>query len=413
VAEIQVVRAAFVHRRIARASAALAFAAAVVPSLVLAFLSRLGGSSGHEAFLGNAVLAALPLAAISYLAGRDLFGARGTISRDGEEVVVERPGRAEQRLPLSAVRGGVIVPERDSVLVEIELAGGDQIVAQVLDVASAEALLRELRVDANNQRCRVRVADRTAARVVSFVAPLMVGYFAAIFSATTTLRLLPGSVVLVVAAALYALLAALFQLLVATPDVVVGTDGISFRRGFRERFFSFAELEDVRMGAYGVRFVLRGRASPLLFSLTGVSNARLEALKLRIREAMHARGAAPTLTLDKLDRAGRSIAEWRASLAALARRGVDYRGTGLSAEDLDALLTSPDATPERRLAAAVALSASKHPGAPDRIRIAAAQCASERLRIALEKVGEGEEDDAAIGEALEAFAAPKQDRARR
>jgi hypothetical protein len=200
--------------------------------------------------------------------------------------------------------------------------------------------------------------------------------------------------------------------MVATPDVVVGTDGVSFRRGFRERFFSFAELEEVRVGAYGVHFVLRDRKSPLLFSMTGVSNARIEALKLRIREAMDARSAAPTLTLDKLDRAGRSVPEWRASLAALARRGVDYRATGLSAEDLDALLTSPDATPERRLAAAVALSASKHPGAPDRIRIAAAQCASERLRIALEKVGEGEEDDGAIAEALEAFAAPAQDRRR-
>jgi hypothetical protein len=273
-------------------------------------------------------------------------------------------------------------------------------------------LLRELRVDANNQRCRVRVADRTAARVVSFVAPLVIGYFAFIFgSIAAWSRVFPTSVVLVVAAALYALLAALLQLLVATPDVVVGTDGVSFRRDFRERFFSFAELEDVRMVAYGVRFVLRDRVSPLLFSLTGVSNARIEALRLRIREAMDAKSLAPALTLDRLDRAGRSIAEWRASLAALARRGVDYRGTGLSAEDLDALLTSPDATPERRLAAAVALSASKHPGAPERIRIAAAQCASERLRIALEKVGEGEEDDAAIAEALEAFA-PAQGRAR-
>jgi hypothetical protein len=131
VAEIQVVRAAFVHRRIARVSAALAFAAAVVPSLVLFFFSRLGGSPGLEAFLGNAVLAALPLAAVSYLAGRPLFGSPGAIRRDGEAVVVERSGRPERRLPLSAVRGGVVVPERDAVLVEIELAGGDQIVAQV------------------------------------------------------------------------------------------------------------------------------------------------------------------------------------------------------------------------------------------------------------------------------------------
>src|SRR5262249_10580900 len=91
--------------------------------------------------------------------------------------------------------------------------------------------------------------------------------------------------------------------------------------------------------------------------------------------------------------------EWRSALGALARRGVDYRAAGLSPDDLSALLASPDATPERRLGAALALAASKHPAAPERIRIAAAQCASERLRVALESVTAGG-DAAATAEAL-------------
>src|SRR5262249_2234981 len=160
----------------------------------------------------------------------------------------------------------------------------------------------------------------------------------------------------------------------------------------------FTDFADVRLTSSGVRLVLRDGRELLLRSITAVSTARFDALKLRIREAMAAREAAPRQTLEQLDRRGRSIAEWRAALGAIARRGEDYRSAGLSAEDLDALLSSPHATVEHRIAAAVALSVSKHPAAPERIRIAASQCASERLRVALEQVSEGSEDDAAIAE---------------
>jgi hypothetical protein len=407
VAEIQVQRLAHVHKRLARASGWLAVAAAVIPLVVLGVFSRIGGTPILDAILEHGVLAALPFAALSYLAGRDLYGSAGSMRREGDEVVFTSPG-SERRFPATAVLGGVIVPERNRVTVEVQLAGGDQLNVRVADLSAAEALLRELRVDVGNQRCRVQIADRTAARVVSLMAPLTIGYFAAIYSGMVfreQLSHLSGNLFLVVAVACYALLTTLIRTLIATPDVTVGTDGLAFRRGLRERFIPFTDLEDVRLDGLGLRILLRNRRRMLLFSMVGVSPARMDALKLRIREAIALRGAAPSLGLANLDRAGRSIAEWRAALAALARRGVDYRGAGLSAEDLEALLVSPDATAERRLAAAVALSASKHPGAPERIRIAAAQCASERLRIALEKLGEGEEDDAAIAEALEGEAA--------
>jgi hypothetical protein len=145
---------------------------------------------------------------------------------------------------------------------------------------------------------------------------------------------------------------------------------------------------------------LRGGRRLRLPSIAGVSPARLEALKLRIQEAIALRDAAPAQDLVQLDRAGRTIPEWRTALAALARRGTDYRASGLSPDDLTALLGSPDTPAERRLAAALTLTAGHHPAAGERIRVAAAQCASERLRAALEGVSAGEVDEAAIAEAI-------------
>jgi len=395
-------RVAFVHRRLGRVCRRLAFAAAVVPLALHGAFWAAGADSGLLALLTQVgELSLLPLLAIALLAGRESAGAPGTLRREGDEVVIETRG-SRQRLPLAAVRGGVMVPAAGRASVELSLSDGDQIVAHVADLARAEALLRALHVDVASQRCRVQLADRTAATVVALGVPIGLGvyafYFALLFG--ELLSHVPGYLVLCLAVGLYALAAALLYRMIALPDVTVGTDGLAFRTGLRERFVPFADLAQIRMAALGVRFVRRDGREVLMRSATGVSPARFEALMLRVRQAMAARDAAPGPALDQLDRRERSLPEWRASLAALARRGADYRAAGLSSEDLQTTLASPDATAERRIAAAVALSASKQPGAPSLIRVAAAQCASEHLRVALEKVSEGDEDDAAIAEAL-------------
>jgi hypothetical protein len=395
-------RIGFVHRRVARFFGWLAFAAAVVPFVAGGVLSLAGSETILEAltqaFLWSAQ-ASIPLALVSFLTGRAGSGQAGRLRLEGDELVIERR-RSERRLPLSTVRGGIIVPTRDRVSVELHLSSGDHVTATVADIAEAEALLRELRVDVANQRCRLQIADPAAALVVSMGAPFGLALYGMLFLIPFWMRF-PSQLTLVLVIGLYALLAALVRSIIAVPEITVGTDGLAFQKGLGETFVPFAELADVRLAAHGVRLVRRDGRQLLVRSIAAVSPTRFEALKLRIREVMAARDAAPTQGLAQLDRGGRTVPEWRASLAALARRGADYRAVGLSTEDLEALLASPDATAERRLAAALALSASKHPGAPERIRIAAAQCASERLRVAMEKTSEGEEDDAAIAEALE------------
>jgi hypothetical protein len=400
-------RIAFVRRRLSRAAGWLAFAAAVLPLLTYVVLANVGGGAALLSSIGKALdlwMAAVPLVALSFLAGRDLVGSIGTLRREGDDLVIAGLYGGERRIPFSTVLGGIIVPENNRGSVELLLADGNLITARVPDLPAAQALLRELRVDVAHQRCRVQLADRTAALVVSLCTPFGAAFIGALYLEDLFRPLFagaPGDLIWVLYLGVYALGAAFLRRMIALPDVTVGTDGLAFRRGLRERFVPFADLADIRIGALGVKLVYRDGRTQTLRAIAGVSPSRFEALKLRIAEALAARNAAPKQGLEQLDRGGRPVPEWRASLAALARRGSNYRAAGLSPEDLEALLASPDASAERRLAAAVALSASKHPSAPERIRIAAAQCASERLRIAMEQVSVGDEDDAAIAEALD------------
>lgn len=150
-----------------------------------------------------------------------------------------------------------------------------------------------------------------------------------------------------------------------------------------------------------------------IHSLTGADPGRAYSLELRVREALAAsRGEHASAQLEMLERRGKSVADWTVALAGLTRAGSSYRAVGLSADDLDAIVASPDVTPERRIGAALALRGAGHPASGDRIRVAAAQCASARLRIALERVGEGAVDVEAITEALaetDAFAQETQE----
>jgi hypothetical protein len=399
-ADLESPRIAFARPRLARVLAALSFAAAVLPLAAYGALWLAGGEllRAVRGSLESGVFLAIPLGLGAFLAARPLAGLRGALRCEGDELVVERR-LGTQRIPRSAVKAGIIVPSIHGVSVELDLAGGRRLTARVGSVAEAEALLAALRVDVANQRCRVQLADPTASLVIALGVPVGVAYYLSPFFGAILMDV-PASLVLVLAAGLYAASAAILRAIIALPDITIGTDGLSFRQGFREIFVPFAELADVRMAGLGVNLIYRDGRKRLLRSAAGLSPARYEALMLRIRAALGARAQTPATAIEQLDRAGRSVPEWRAALSALARRGVDYRAAGLSADDLEALLASPDATAERRLGAAVALSASKHPAAPERIRIAAAQCASERLRVALEKLSDGEEDDAALAEAL-------------
>jgi hypothetical protein len=122
----------------------------------------------------------------------------------------------------------------------------------------------------------------------------------------------------------------------------------------------------------------------------------------RIADAMALtrHGGSPTVA-ELLDRGGRSLEAWRAALGRLLQRGAQYRSAAISDDDVLGVLEDPAARPALRIGAALALRESADPDARRRVRIAAAACADEETRAALEAAAEDHLDAAPIRRAVE------------
>lgn len=195
------------------------------------------------------------------------------------------------------------------------------------------------------------------------------------------------------------------RLATTAPEVVVGVDGLTVRTPLRDRFVSFAELASVTPEPTPQPTHLRlrfrdGREERLRLVVvqTTARTERIQAIARHVDDALRAREEA--IPAAQLDRAGRAIEAWRSALADLARRRAAYRGEALSRDELVRILERPETSPEHRVAAALALVDSGEPDAHARIRVAADACANDRLRVALEKLADGEVDDEALERAL-------------
>lgn len=184
--------------------------------------------------------------------------------------------------------------------------------------------------------------------------------------------------------------------------VVIGSDGFSVIESFRTRFVSYADIKSVSASESVLTVEHEGGARETFRLMTTPTRQRVQQVATicaKINEAralFHSGGAADA---SLLDRRGRSLDEWRTWLAELISERDDYRSARLSPDDALRIVEHADAEPERRVAAAVALSSL--PGAREKIRVAASTCANDRLRIALEKASEGELDEEALGSAPE------------
>jgi hypothetical protein len=191
-----------------------------------------------------------------------------------------------------------------------------------------------------------------------------------------------------------------------TTTIEIGTDGVILKRLFRRRFVSRAAL--VAAEAHGDHVVIR-RTEGVPWSVETSGNAEASVVAARIREATADRGypGAEDVTLERLDRRGRSADDWLRDLRALGGERSGYREARLDRRELLDLVENGAAPPERRIAAAAVLSVD--PEAKQRARIAAEACAEPRLRVALEKASRGEIDEdeveGAIGAAQQGAAA--------
>ncbi len=195
-----------------------------------------------------------------------------------------------------------------------------------------------------------------------------------------------------------------------------GADGLLVRRGAKTTFFPFAELRAVSVtpvaeGARGSRAEILLHGEDGRRHEIGVSAAPMDvgSLSLRLAQAVRAHHGEAPAGCARLARGERSIAAWRADLAATggpAAASLAFRSSPLEAEHLHEILASPRASLEERVGAALALRAAT-PAADlrARLRVEAAATADPRLRIALEVVAADELDEERLDAALAAAAA--------
>jgi hypothetical protein len=185
--------------------------------------------------------------------------------------------------------------------------------------------------------------------------------------------------------------------------VEVGADGVVVARRFipYRAIKAFSTRTIPLGGEYAVLRLQDGKEA--VFRIDAIAPPeRAKVLERLHKEIAAHREASRGQALAALDRGDRCVSAWREALGRLLARSEGYREAPIALEDVYETLENAAAPPERRIGAAITLAGAGEPDAPARIRVAAEGCADARLRIALESIAEGEADDEAVEEALEA-----------
>lgn len=347
---------------------------------------------------------ALPVATIAWIgpAGAVLAGLlanaipteRGNLALSDEGLVLARGDRGTV-IALDAIEGALIRYRGHDLWLEIALANGDVLTART-EPHLAYGFLEELARRGLQRRLIVRGAQPW----LTFVPPaaragwifLLVTLGLAIFF----LRFLATAPVFrVLDVAIGTVVTYWLAHLGASPGIVLAQDGMTIAHPFSAEFVSWSRYDGLEVE--GDRLYVRTRDGARVHLGPKRTQSQLSAV---IDTMLGQTGERRDESVNALDRAGRSIEEWRAALSTLADDAQAYRGLSLGREALERVLYDATAPAERRIGAALAL------GDRERIRVAAQNTANEHLRIALEKASDGELEDAAVEDAIAAESPP-------
>jgi hypothetical protein len=183
---------------------------------------------------------------------------------------------------------------------------------------------------------------------------------------------------------------ALVAMAASPPDVVLGVDGVRVEGVVRRRFFPYASITAARATPHALLLDLQS-GDTVLVPAPGAGRARMralaEAVAARIGESVPSSARLPSLS-------DVSVGKWREAIVAGAAGGTGYREASISNEALERSLLGPGLTCEARVATAIALLARGEE--PTHIRVAASAVADDTTRALLERLAEGEADDAAL-----------------
>jgi hypothetical protein len=317
-----------------------------------------------------------------------------------ERVVIDEEAlRIGKRVvPRASIRSGLAIPRDRGVAVEIERGRfRPKIELRAGDEDEARRVLSALGVDASQTTARLYAGSRLAEGQRAYA--MGAGLAAAMFATGVIAHRTGGGIAI---AALLVPAIAFAVLLGSSTSVDVGTDGLQLRWLWQRRFIPYGEIESVRIEERGVGkarkrvFVARlrsGEEVTLTMSANAFEMDRADALLARVRQAMseHARGGAADDSL--LRRGDRKHADWVRALRSVTER-ASHRIATPDVERLWQLIENAAIEPIFRAAAAVAISPSLDEAQKKRLEAVRAASAAPKLRIALDAVAEGEDEEA-------------------
>jgi hypothetical protein len=190
--------------------------------------------------------------------------------------------------------------------------------------------------------------------------------------------------------------------------VEVGADGVAIRKGIRKKFHFYRDIKyisrDPQVGPLG-SFILIGLAGggEISLRIDTMAGADQEIFVRRLHEEFTAYWQASKEGRDVgalLDRGGQPFETWKASIERASRGAVQYRSAQIGEDLVLRTMKNPTERRDRRMGAAISLAAKGDPALTEKIRLAAGESADPKLRIALEKIADGNADEAAIEEAM-------------
>ena len=171
------------------------------------------------------------------------------------------------------------------------------------------------------------------------------------------------------------------------------------RDGVHTRQLGFDDVIAVRHVGEQLQLVREG-AEPFVVSMHGLEPSvakqlveRMAQGLIRFRELVGSRA-------EIFARGGRDFEAWKEDVRRVLTEAVGFRGAALRPEDALRVVEDPEADPEARVGAALALMAVGGDDEKLRVRVAAETTLAPRVRIALEAASEGDVEEDVIAAAV-------------
>ena len=371
---------------------------------LLGLLATLVAAAAAE---GSASLAVIPLGAMTALlfglaawfwAGRSLEGA---LTVDDRGVTVGE-GASALRFERGDLTEAMAIPG-DPPRVQLTVRGDAVVDVAVASLEAADALLDRVGLDPRHRALRFparALVKQVAGALGGVFLGSYIGFYLGLLLVVTGLP-----VAMFLAPPLALIFGSLGAVSTRPIELRVGTDGLTLRGAFKTRFVPFADLAGVGENSGDPMLYYRdGHTEVIWNSAVSRRPDLLAALQHRVNGALASNAEHDGLMARAaiLERRGRPLAEWRDEVARVADPTKDYRHTGLSRREVEALLADVRSPVEHRIAAAMALRSLDAGEGPTRVRVAAAGCASPEMRAALEGAGDGTLDEATFERAVAA-----------